>query len=100
MLDDPRLCRFAEAVRANDHWGYITPLARRWAFGGPWMSGCKAELQLSVVVRGRQSDFAFPDISFFHPRAFEMVLVNYLNDRYGHKNWGAAQPCAALARPG
>ncbi len=72
---------------ANDCWGSIGLLGRMWAFYGPWMTGCKGELSLSMSVIGRFEDFAFDKISFFNPKAFEAVLVRYLNDRYGHKNW-------------
>ncbi|WP_237567709.1 hypothetical protein [Microbulbifer hydrolyticus] len=72
---------------ANDCWGSIGLLGRMWAFYGPWMTGCKGELNLSVSVAGRFDEFSFGNISFLNPKAFETVLVHYLNDRYGHKNW-------------
>ncbi|MCX2842336.1 hypothetical protein OQJ59_11965 [Microbulbifer thermotolerans] len=81
------LIHYSMGVMANDHWGCIPLLARRWAFYGPWMTGCKGELSLSISVIGRFDEYAFQNISFFNPRAFEMVLVHYLNDRYGHENW-------------
>lgn len=87
LLDGRSPLSYGHGVMANDHWGYATGLRRVWAFWGPWMTGCKAELSMSVAVLGRQSGLAFSDISFFHPRAFEMVLVSYLNDRYGHDHW-------------
>lgn len=87
-LEEPSLCHYSEFLMANDRWGYSLALARHWAFWGPWMTGCKGELSFSVAVLGRQPNYTFSDISFFHPKAFEMVLVEYLNDRYGHKNWG------------
>ncbi|AMX03396.1 hypothetical protein A3224_13120 [Microbulbifer thermotolerans] len=73
---------------ANDYWGAIGLFSRKWAFYGPWMTGCKGELSLSIAVIGRFEEHAFPNISFFNPKAFEMVLMHYLNDRYGHRNWG------------
>lgn len=87
LLDDPRLNHMATGVMANDYWGNAPALSRRFAFWGPWMSGCKAELTMSVGVWGRHEGHEFADLSFFHPKAFEMVLVQYLNDYYGHKNW-------------
>ena len=75
----------------NDHWGFASALSRRWAFWGPWMSGCKAELHFGITVVGRQQGLEFPNTSFFHPRAFEMVVTRYLNDRYGHDRWGSAE---------
>lgn len=87
LLDDPRLNHMATGYMANDHWGNAPALSRRFAFWGPWMSGCKAQMTMSVCAWGRQKGHEFADISFFHPKAFEMVLVQYLNDRYGHKHW-------------
>lgn len=79
--------RYGGGMMANDFWGIRVPFARDWAFWGPWMTGCKAQLGMSVTIVNRQKNHAFPNISFFNPRAFEMVLANYLNDRYGHRCW-------------
>ncbi len=87
VLIDPRLSRYGQGVMANSHWGINCVLRRLWAFYGPWMSGCKGELILSVSVIGRFDEHRFEKLSFFNPRAFEMVLMRYLNERYGHHNW-------------
>lgn len=87
-LEGGKLFRtYGADVMANDLWGFRTPLSRRWAFWGPWMTGAKAELLLSVSVVGRFGDTDSPDVSYFHPRAFETILLQYLNDRYGHHRW-------------
>ncbi|SFC52932.1 hypothetical protein SAMN05660479_01859 [Microbulbifer thermotolerans] len=52
------------------------------------MTGCKGELSLSIAVVGRLDEYSLPQVSLFNPKAFEMILVYYLNDFYGHKNWG------------
>ncbi|MBC6907525.1 hypothetical protein DWB84_18990 [Saccharophagus sp. K07] len=87
VLADSKLRHFNSNDIPNDHWGFSAPLSRTWAFWGPWMTGCKAELHMDITVLGRQPGHAF-DFSFFHPRAFEMVLVQYLNDSYGHEHRG------------
>jgi hypothetical protein len=97
ILEDPRLSHYSSTNMPNDHWGYATPFSRKWAFWGPWMTGCKAELHMAVTVLGRQPEHAF-DFSLFHPRAFEMVLVQYLNDSYGHRRWGDEGPDALIPR--
>lgn len=74
----------------TDPWGYASALSRRWAFWGPWMSGCKAELSMAVTIVGRMPGFEFANTSFFHPRAFETVITQYLNDSYGHERWGSS----------
>ena len=68
-------------------WGVACLWARRWAFYGPWMSGCKGELHTSIAIIGRSNDHQLPNLSFLNPKAFEAVLLQYLNDRYGHENW-------------
>ncbi|MBY6191687.1 hypothetical protein KUV22_14735 [Microbulbifer agarilyticus] len=68
-------------------WGVACLFARRWAFYGPWMSGCKGELHASVAVIGRSDEHPLPDISFFNPKVFETLIMHYLNDRYGYENW-------------
>ena len=88
VLEDPQLGRFAEGVMANRDWGKISLLARNWAFYGPWLSGCKGELRMNATLIGRAENYAFSNFSFFNPKAFEVVLVQYLNDLYGHENWG------------
>ncbi|AQQ68833.1 hypothetical protein Mag101_15230 [Microbulbifer agarilyticus] len=72
----------------NEHWGAMCLLSRAWAFYGPWMTGCKGELFFSVAIVERFKEHSFNTASFFNPLAFEAVLVNYLNDRYGSENWG------------
>ncbi|WP_299596731.1 hypothetical protein [uncultured Microbulbifer sp.] len=51
------------------------------------MTGCKGELIFSVCVIGRFNEHRFENLSFFNPKAFEVVLLHYLNERYGHHNW-------------
>ena len=87
VLIEPRLSRYGNGVLANSHWGANCLVKRLWAFFGPWMSGCKGELNFSVGVIGRFEEHSFENLSFFNPKAFEMVLVRYLNERYGHHNW-------------
>lgn len=72
---------------ANKHWGGKGSFYRLWAFWGPWMTGCKAELEMSVSVIGRRAGFEFPNVSYFHPRTFETVFATFLDDYYGHHRW-------------
>lgn len=75
------------SIMANDHWGKVNPFFRAWTFWGPWMTGAKAQLKMDICVYGREKEHAFPDTSFFNPKAFETVLTLYMNDRYGHNHW-------------
>jgi len=87
VLSDPNLNRYGQGLMSNSHWGANCLVRRLWAFYGPWMTGCKGELIFSIGVIGRFDEHRFENLSFFNPRAFEMVLVRYLNERYGHHNW-------------
>ena len=88
VLISPELSSYAQGVMATPHWGINCLVRRLWAFYGPWMSGCKGELTFSICVIGRFDQHAFENLSFLNPKAFEMVVMYYLNDRYGHHNWG------------
>jgi|GEM_PF-1932737 len=68
-------------------WGVACLWSRRWAFYGPWMTGCKGELFTAIAVIGWSDSHRNSKFSFLNPKAFESVLINYLNDRYGHENW-------------
>ena len=85
---------YGNGFMANKHWGFRTLLSRTWAFWGPWMTGAKAQLVLRISLVGRHGEFKYgSEISFFHPRAFENALADYLNDRYGHQGWEIEKPC-------
>lgn len=89
VLDGGPLGHYGHSTMANNHWGCVKPFARYWSFWGPWMTGCKAELAMSITVVGRRQEFEIPGISFFHPGAFETVFSTYLNDYFGHRRWDA-----------
>lgn len=78
---------YANGIMANEHWGKVCPFFRAWTFWGPWMTGAKAELFMNINILGRDKEHVFPNTSFFNPKAFETVLMTYLNDRYGHRQW-------------
>ncbi|WP_226701897.1 hypothetical protein [Microbulbifer elongatus] len=86
VLAEPHLSRYGQGVMSDSHWGGSCLVHRLWAFFGPWMSGCKGELNFSVGVVGRFEESSFDSLSFLNPKAFEVVLMRYLNDRYGHHN--------------
>lgn len=87
VLEGQDVSGYGYRAMANDHWGCLLPFSRYWSFWGPWMTGCKAELIMSITVVGRREDHQFPNISYFNPRAFESVFATYLNDYYGHRRW-------------
>lgn len=87
LMAEKYLGHFPYDVMANDCWGRVGLLSRMWAFYGPWASGCKGSLSFNITLIGRKKGHQFSGLSFLNPKAFEMVLVHYLNDFYGHNNW-------------
>ncbi|MCA0894582.1 hypothetical protein [Microbulbifer agarilyticus] len=87
VIADDELGHFSDDLMANDCWRTTALFGRMWAFYGPWMSGCKGSLTFSVCLVGRAKEHKFSGLSYLNPNAFEIVLLHYLNDLYGHRNW-------------
>lgn len=66
-------------------WQTTPVLVRRWAFWGPWLTGHKGDLHLSVSVVRRTDLRDYPNANFFHPKAFEYALGRYFTDVYGSR---------------
>ncbi len=58
-------------------WRYWKLFDHSWAFYGPWFTGIRAELGMDITLL-KPVNYANPDISLFHPRAFEQMLGDYL----------------------
>ena len=69
----------------TDGWRYRNFFFRRWGFWGPWFCGSKAQLSMSVSLVGRTKGDGYQGVSFFYPREFENVFVNYLNSKSRNK---------------
>lgn len=69
--------------RNNRGWTSTQVLTRRWAFWGPWMTGHKGDLHLSVSIVSRADEQEYPNANLFHPKAFEYTLSRYFTDFYG-----------------
>lgn len=78
--------------RTEGKWRLGVSFMRRWAFWGPWMTGAKGELSMSVAVAARHEDHEYHNASFFHPRVFESALVDYLNTIYGQERSESGYP--------
>ena len=84
---------FNDGVMENDDWKQDTFFARGWNFWGAWLTGKKASLSMNAMQIAKAKNFEYPsEISFFHPRAFENVVGDYLNATFGHKNSGINWP--------
>ncbi|WP_027330539.1 hypothetical protein [Marinimicrobium agarilyticum] len=85
--------RGAPAYLENNQGWQTTPvLIRRWAFWGPWLTGHKGDLHLSVSVVSRADERDYPNANFFHPKAFEYALSCYFTDFYGTRRTTNNQP--------
>ncbi|MFK5948826.1 MAG: hypothetical protein QM500_08680 [Methylococcales bacterium] len=66
----------------NNSWKLFSILSRSWGFWGPWFTGAVAETSISVsLVQSINSNKS----SFFHPRAFENAIGNFLSQQYSHE---------------
>ncbi len=77
---------FIDGLMSNDNWEYIPLFNRYWAFYGSWFSGVQTELHYSftVIIKPEHQQ----GVSYFHPRAFENAIADYLNTKYGFKAYG------------
>ena len=74
---------FSGTVSEGGRWGYSTFLLRQWYFLSPWFGGVQIPVRMNATVITAPQEKKFETISFFHPRAFESALAEYLDSRYG-----------------
>ena len=94
---------FDNEVQLEDSWEHSSLFRRCWAFNGPWFTGPLAELCMSfILIRPKALN---ENVSYFHPRAFEQAMGDYLTNEYGifktdgRSNWIAPkhwQPIKSL----
>lgn len=58
-------------------WEYFRVIARSWSFNGPWFTGQAGALRLRVNVLRRLNHN--PQVSYFHPRAFEATIADLMH---------------------
>jgi len=99
---------FNRELVIDDSWKNLEIFYRSWGFYGPWFTGRQAELSLNIDVLTPTIPQA--GVSYFHPRAFESSLANYLTFQYSKSrvdgkprwsapvNWAVVNnlPCAAV----
>ena len=69
--------KFREYENPDQNWRYCSVVTSAWAFMGSWFSGVKAEVNMGLCVL--EPVEINEHASFFHPRAFEAGVANYLN---------------------
>lgn len=78
----------SSSIYWRGHWKWLNfvLMERSWAFYGPWMTGCKAELNLRIALISRFREFdekEDPNYTLFYANIFERALLNYCKDVYG-----------------
>lgn len=71
---------------ANRNWLYTKGFYHSWDYNGEWFQGAQSTLAMSMMMFFRSENNAYKNISFFHPKSFELVLVHYLNASFGVAN--------------
>lgn len=61
-------------------WEYVTLFYHDWAFNGPWFTGCLADVSVEVSVN--KSKTTNENVSYFHPKAFEQSIGDFLTNKY------------------
>lgn len=69
--------KFKEYENPDQNWRFCSVVTSAWAFMGSWFSGVKAEVDMGLCVL--EPVEINENASFFHPRAFEAGVANYLN---------------------
>lgn len=74
---------FSRYLASKPEWEYFA-LAARWLdFNGPWFTGNLGSLDVFVgVLRRLRPD---PDVSLFHPRAFESTIADFMTFCHGYE---------------
>ena len=68
-----------------EKWEYTTLFYHDWAFNGPWFTGCLANVSMSMhVYKNKEPN---TNVSFFHPRAFEQTIGDFLTNQYSKRKW-------------
>ena len=91
--------RIDSNLMPSQKWSNLPVFLRDWVFCGPWFTGALTSLSCSGLVITRSlEEVKGPsyDLSFFHPKAFESELCEYLTDYYGHRGEDAAYYMAPL----
>ena len=67
-------------VVVADVWEYVSLFYHDWAFNGPWFTGCLANVSMVVsVIKNKMTN---ENMSYFHPKAFEQTIGDFLTNRY------------------
>lgn len=74
---------FIGTVGDGGRWRYSIFLMREWYFLSPWFGGVQIAVRMNATVITAPQEKKFETISFFHPRAFESALAEYLDSRFG-----------------
>ncbi len=87
---------YKKTIHLADTWEYTKLFYRCWAFNGPWFTGPLAEMCMALnLLRPRQPR---QGVSYYHPRAFEQAVGDYLTNRYALRKQDGRSVWIAPAR--
>ncbi|ROS00198.1 hypothetical protein EDC56_2836 [Sinobacterium caligoides] len=81
---------YNDGVLPSNTWKAETIAFRSWGYYGPWFTGYMADL--SIYIGAIHLSEPQDNISFFHPKAFELATLSYLTALHGHDEYSPNTP--------
>jgi len=72
---------YSEAFVKDHSWKKAIIFARTWSYYGPWFTGAVADLSCNATLIKATNKKAG---SYFHPRAFETAVSDFITQQYSH----------------
>lgn len=80
LKDMPFRSTYNSEFDITDDWKSMCLFSHDWAFKGSWFSGCVANVHMSLMILKQKTPNE--SLSFFHPRAFEQTIGNFITNTY------------------
>lgn len=75
--------QFEDYRNNKNRWQALGIIARGWDFNGPWFIGTRASMDMHAVIITPKVNNS--SLSFFHPRAFESGITDFMAYLYSDK---------------
>lgn len=79
----------SNTMPSKDGWGSLVCISKAWDFYGPLLTGRAGTVTMTVTINSPQE--VETNFSFFHPRAFEQSIADYLKFCYGEEVYPTGQ---------
>lgn len=79
-FNDMNFESYKSGLLGEGSWRYCMIVNRAWDFYGPWFTGPIADMRMTVSILTPTEPN--PNVSFFHPRAFEQAVGDFLTSRF------------------